>query len=112
MPKKQDQNRREFIETTGKVTAASALAGVAIPHVHAAVDDTVKVALVGAGGRGTGAASNALSVSAGHGPTKLVAAADIFESNLKSSLNGLSKKHKEKVDLGKTGRMVYLSAPT
>ena len=53
MPKKQDQNRREFIETTGKVTAASALAGVAIPHVHAAVDDTVKVALVGAGGRGT-----------------------------------------------------------
>ena len=49
MPKKQDQNRREFIETTGKVTAASALAGVAIPHVHAAVDDTVKVALVDAG---------------------------------------------------------------
>ena len=45
MPKA-EQNRREFIETTGKVTAASALAGVAIPHVHAAVDDTVKVALV------------------------------------------------------------------
>ncbi len=81
------------------MTAASALAGVALPHVHASVDDTVKVVLVGAGGRGTGAASNALSVSAGNGPTKLVAAADIFESNLKSSLNGLKRKHGDKVDV-------------
>ena len=44
-------NRREFIKTSGKVAGASALAGVAIPHVHANVNDTVKVALVGAGGR-------------------------------------------------------------
>ena len=94
-----DSNRREFIKNTGKVTAASALAGVALPRVHSAVDDTVKVALVGAGGRGTGAASNALSVSAGHGPTKLVAVADIFEEKLKSSLNGLKRKHGKKVDV-------------
>ena len=94
-----DSNRREFIKNTGKVTAASALAGVALPRVHSAVDDTVKVALVGAGGRGTGAASNALSVSAGHGPTKLVAIADIFEDKLKSSLNGLKRKHGKKVDV-------------
>ena len=94
-----DSNRREFIKNTGKVTAASALAGVALPRVHSAVDDTVKVALVGAGGRGTGAASNALSVSAGHGPTKLVAVADIFEDKLKSSLNGLKRKHGKKVDV-------------
>ena len=94
-----DSNRREFIKTTGKVTAVSALAGVALPRVHSAVDDTVKVALVGAGGRGTGAADNALSVSAGHGPTKLVAVADIFEEKLKSSLNGLKRKHGKKVDV-------------
>ena len=94
-----DSNRREFIKNTGKVTAASALAGVALPRVHSAVDDTVKVALVGACGRGTGAASNALSVSAGHGPTKLVAVADIFEEKLKSSLNGLKRKHGKKVDV-------------
>ena len=103
-PTSETPNRREFIKTSGKVAGVSALAGVAIPRVHADVNDTVKVALVGAGGRGTGAASNALSVSAGHGPTKLVAAADIFEDKLKSSLNGLSKKHKEKVDLGKMGK--------
>ena len=56
MPKNTDSNpnRRDFIKTSGKVTAASALAGVAIPRVHANVDDTVKVALIGAGGRGTG----------------------------------------------------------
>jgi len=94
-----ESNRREFIKSTGKVTAASALAGVALPRVHSAVDDTVKVALVGAGGRGSGAADNALSVSAGLGPTKLVAAADIFENNLKSSLNGLQRKHGRKVDV-------------
>ena len=94
-----DSNRREFNKNTGKVTAASALAGVALPRVHSAVDDTVKVALEGAGGRGTGAASNALSVSAGHGPTKLVAVADIFEEKLKSRLNGLKRKHGKKVDV-------------
>ena len=103
MPKNAKQNRRDFIKTTGKVTAASALAGVALPHVHANMDDTVKVALIGAGGRGTGAAHNALSVSAANGPTKLVAMADVFENKMKSSFNSISKKHgKEKVALGKT----------
>ena len=61
MPKNTEQNRRDFIKTTGKVAGASALAGVAIPHVHANVDDTVQVALIGAGGRGTGAALASLS---------------------------------------------------
>ena len=87
MPKNTEQNRRNFIKTTGKVTAASALAGVALPHVHANVDDTVQVALVGAGGRGTGSAHNALSVSAANGPTKLVAMADVFENKMKSSFD-------------------------
>ncbi len=102
MPKNSQHNRRSFIETTGKATAASALAGVALPHVHANVDDTVQVALIGAGGRGTGAAHNALSVSAANGPTKLVAMADVFEDKMKSSFNSLSKRHgPEKVDVGK-----------
>ena len=66
-------NRRTFIKkTTGAVTATSALAGVTIPRVHASMDDFTKVALVGAGGRGTGAASNALSVPEDIARTKLV----------------------------------------
>src|SRR6266849_3304831 len=67
-------SRREFIKNTGKLAAASALAGVALPHVHAAENNTIQIALIGCGGRGTGAAINALSVT--NGPTKLVAMAD------------------------------------
>ena len=48
--------RRDLLKTTGQVAAASALSGVAIPSVHAAEDNTIQVALVGCGGRGTGAA--------------------------------------------------------
>src|SRR5438046_9455585 len=53
-------SRRDFLKTTGKVAAVSALAGVSIPHVHAAGSDTIQIALVGCGGRGGGAAANAL----------------------------------------------------
>ena len=62
---------------TGRFTAASALAAGAIPNLRISGRDTIKVALVGCGGRGTGAAVNALSV-----PDKdiqLVALADVFE---------------------------------
>ena len=71
-------NRRTFIKkTTGAVTATSALAGVTIPRVHASMDDFTKVALVGAGGRGTGAAANALSVPEDIARTKLVSMAAV-----------------------------------
>ena len=73
-------SRREFIKSTGKLAAVSALAGVAIPHVHAAGSDLIQVALVGCGGRGTGAAAQALSTKGG--PIKLVAMADVFEDRL------------------------------
>src|SRR5438132_6435129 len=82
-------SRREFIKNTGKIAAASALAGVAIPHVHAAENNTIQVALVGCGGRGTGAAGDALSVK--NGPIKLVAMADVFEHRLKSSYDALKR---------------------
>ncbi|MEK9863918.1 MAG: twin-arginine translocation signal domain-containing protein, partial [Verrucomicrobiota bacterium] len=83
-------SRREFIKTSSKVTAASALAGVALPHVHAQGGETVQVALVGCGGRGTGAAANALSVS--NGPTKLVAMADVYQNRLDGSFNTLERR--------------------
>src|SRR3989442_146867 len=82
-------SRREFIKNTGKIAAASALAGVAIPHVHAAENNTIQVALVGCGGRGTAAAGDALSVK--NGPIKLVAMADVFEHRLKSSYDALKR---------------------
>ncbi len=72
--------RRELFQNTGRIAAASTLAGLAIPSVHAAGNDLIQVALVGCGGRGTGAANNALSTNSG--PIKLVAMADLFEEKL------------------------------
>ena len=80
--------RRDFLKTTGQVAATSALAGVAIPSVHAAEDNTIRVALVGCGGRGTGAAANALKAT-GRGPVKLVAMADVFQERLDRSAENL-----------------------
>jgi predicted dehydrogenase len=89
-------NRREFIKTTGRIAAVSALAGVSLPHAHAAVGETIQVGLVGCGGRGSGAADQALSSS--HGQTKLVAMADVFQDRLDGSYNSL-KGHGAKVDV-------------
>jgi predicted dehydrogenase len=100
--------RREFIVNTGKFAAASALAGAALPHVHAAGSDTIQVALVGCGGRGTGAAENALSVK--QGPIKLVAMADVFENRLTSSYNGLKQKSGEKVDVPEDRKFIGFDA--
>jgi|GEM_PF-2760800 len=43
-------SRREFLGNTGRAVAASALAGVAIPTVHAGENHTIQIALVGCGG--------------------------------------------------------------
>ncbi|MEO6181716.1 MAG: Gfo/Idh/MocA family oxidoreductase [Verrucomicrobiota bacterium] len=90
-------SRREFLINSGKLAAVGALAGVAIPYVHAAENNTIQVALIGCGGRGTGAASNALSVK--NGPIKLVAMADVFPSRLKTSHDSLQKNHAERMDV-------------
>ena len=89
--------RREFLKHTGTLAAASALAGVSIPHVHAAGNDTIRVALVGCGGRGTDAAGSALSVAGGG--TKLVAMADVFAERLSEKFAALKKQFGDKVDV-------------
>jgi len=94
---KPQASRRDFLKTSGTVAAASALSGVAIPAVHAAESNTIQVALVGCGGRGTGAASNALSVN--DGPIKLVAMADVFKDKLDDSYENLKKAHSDKLDV-------------
>ena len=90
-------SRRQFIKNTGKLAAASALAGVAIPHVHAAENNTIQIALVGCGGRGTGAAGNALSTKLG--PVTLTAMVDVFENRLKNSYQELKGKFSDLVDV-------------
>jgi predicted dehydrogenase len=93
-----DMTRRELMKTSGRI-AAGALAAVAIPHVHAGESNTIQLALVGCGGRGTGAAGNALSVSDQLGPKSLVAMADVFPAKLDSSYETVKKEHDETVDV-------------
>ncbi len=101
-------SRRQFLATSGRVAAASALAGTIVPAVYAAGSDTIQLALVGCGGRGTGAAGNALSTK---GPTKLVAMADISADRIKGSLdNDNLKGHGKKIDVPDDRRFVGLDA--
>jgi predicted dehydrogenase len=102
-------NRRTFLKETGGVVAATAFAGtalssLAVPHVHAAENNTIQVALIGCGGRGTGAASDALSVK--NGPIKLVAMADVFEDRLNISHESLKQRHTDKVEVPKGRQFV------
>ena len=101
-------SRREFIKTTGRIAAVSALAGVTLPHVHAAAGGTLQVALIGCGGRGTGAAANALDTSGG--PVKLVAMADVFEHRLTGSYDTLKGSHADKVDVPNDRKFIGFDA--
>ena len=89
----QSQTRRHFLMSSGKAAAATTLVATSASHVHASEDNTIRVALVGCGGRGTGAAMNALSVE--NGPIQMVALADVFENKVKAThaaLTGQVKK--------------------
>ncbi|MDR1493934.1 MAG: Gfo/Idh/MocA family oxidoreductase [Planctomycetaceae bacterium] len=98
--RKQQNTRRDFLKKSGTIAVGTALTGGfasgLIPRVHAAEDNTIKVVLVGCGGRGTGAASQALSVK---GPTKLVGVADFFEQRAKNCVKLIKESHGEKVDV-------------
>jgi predicted dehydrogenase len=92
------------LKSTGRLAATSALAAGIIPRVYAGQDNTIKLALVGCGGRGSGAASNAMSVKSG--PIKLVAMADVFESRLAGSYKNLKDEHANQVDVPEDRRFV------
>ena len=90
-------SRREFLKLSGRIAAAGALAGAAVPHCHAAGSDTIKLALVGCGGRGTGAVADAFSTTGGQ--VKLHAMADIFPDRLQASLKNLTASFPDKIDV-------------
>lgn len=100
---KNETTRRQFLTDAGRITGASALAGVALPHVHAAENNTIQIALIGCGGRGTGAVENAFSVK---GPTKVVAMADVFPQKLNSSYDRLKTKFAAQMDVPEDRRFI------
>ena len=88
-------SRRDFLRTTSLLGAAMAT-GVAGSGVHAAGSDTIKVGLIGCGGRGTGAATQAMAA----GPDiKLVALGDMFRENLDAARATLKQEGGERYDV-------------
>ena len=90
--------RREFLKTsTAAVVGGAVAAGLGeIPAVHAAGSDVIKVGLIGCGGRGTGAAEDALTAAPG---VKLVAVGDVFKGRITDCLAQVKKAAADKVDV-------------
>jgi myo-inositol 2-dehydrogenase/D-chiro-inositol 1-dehydrogenase len=90
-------NRRDFLKTSSLAAIGAATAGsfTLSSAVWASGDDTIKVGLVGCGGRGTGAAAQALSVQ---GNVKLTAVADAFSDRAERVANSLKDSLRDKAD--------------
>ncbi|HEY6167186.1 MAG TPA: Gfo/Idh/MocA family oxidoreductase [Verrucomicrobiae bacterium] len=104
-------NRRSFLEKTSTAVAGGlALANLPIERfAHAAGSDSLKLALIGCGGRGTGAADHNINTH-GLGELKLVAMADAHRDRLEQSYGILSKKHGDRVDVSEGNKFVGLDA--
>ena len=100
--------RREFLKTSALIAGGTMLSGLSFGGAYAAGDDTIKIALIGCGGRGTGAAFQALDTKYN---VKLVAMADAFSDRVENSYKPLLGKYgKEKVDVPEERRFVGFDA--
>src|SRR5688572_18202103 len=103
-------SRRNFLQSTSVATGGALLGSLSLERaVHAASDDTVKIALIGCGGRGSGAAAQALSTK---GKTELVAMADAFRDRLEGGLNSIKNevKNEEKIKVTEDNKFVGFDA--
>ena len=83
-----------------------------IPAVHPGADHTIHLALIGCGGRGTGAIADAMA-SRDRGPMKLVAMADVFADRLEQSyknLSGTFEDHPDLIDVPEDRRFLGFDA--
>lgn len=107
-PPRATTSRRSFLKSTSRVAAASVLLEGLQPGVHAAEDNTIRLAIVGCGGRGSGAVLDALATK--HGPVKLVAMADVFPGRLNSSYRSLKRRNAQAVDVPEERRFLGFDA--
>lgn len=101
--------RREFLQTSSAAMVGTAATLAMSAGVHAAGDDVIKVGLIGCGGRGTGAASQALEADRN---VKLWAVGDAFDDRIETSLKSLKQIETiaSKVDVAPERRFVGFDA--
>jgi myo-inositol 2-dehydrogenase/D-chiro-inositol 1-dehydrogenase len=104
----QGVDRRDFVKTAAAVGAAGSIAGLAMPVWGAApAGDRLKVGLIGCGGRGTGAANQAINADPG---VMLWSMGDVYEDRLKNSYNGLKNQHGTRVMVDQERQFVGFDA--
>jgi len=101
------QDRRDFLKATAMLAGGAMLSSIPLAGAYASGSDTIKIALIGCGDRGTGAAFQALSTKFN---IKLVAMADAFQDRLDSSYQSLSSKFGAKVEVPKERQFVGFDA--
>ncbi len=106
---KSDVTRRQFLGHSGSVVTGAVVMAGALPAVHAAEDNTIRLALLGCGGRGNGAVGNALKTE-NQGPICLYTMADVVEDALIRSHNVLSRQFEDKIDVPDDRRFVGFDA--
>src|SRR6185295_474474 len=103
--------RRDFLRTSTTAAFAGAVAGPALLGTKssaASPGDTLKVGLIGCGGRGTGAAAQALKAG---DDIKLFAMGDVFAKAIPGALKAISKEAgEEKVKVTPENTFVGLDA--
>jgi len=88
-------SRRSFLKTSATATAATALASLDVSRfAHAAGNDTIKVGMIGCGGRNAGAVAQALTADKG---ARLVAMCDIFMDRVQEKLGAIRKAKPDQV---------------
>lgn len=103
-------SRRQFLKTAGIVTIGSAMAKNNLWSAGSpwsSNSNTLKIGLIGCGGRGTGAAGEALNADPN---VILTAMADAFEDQLQNSFDTLTKRYGSKVQVPESTRFVGLDA--
>jgi len=104
-------SRRAFLKNGSALIAGSAIAASAVQIARAAHpfgSDTIKVGMIGCGGRGTGAMTQAMNTTGGE--IKLVAMADAFADRLQGAIRGITGQHPTKVDVPKDRQFVGFNA--
>jgi predicted dehydrogenase len=106
---KSNLNRRQFLKKSSSLAAGAAVLGSLAPAAFAGEDNTIRLALIGCGGRGNGAVGDALSV-VGKGPVKLYAMADLVKTKMDSSHKALLKRYPDQVDVAEDRKFIGFKA--